>query len=251
MRHIRPTRRGGSPAPTTALVVVAKAPVPGQVKTRLCPPLAMHQAAVLACAALLDTMDAADACADTITAATVLVLAGDLQSAVGGPEIAGRAAAGGPAGAGWRVVRQRGRTFGERLHHAHLDGGAGRATLQIGMDTPQVSGDLLTAAVQSLWREGVDAVLGPSDDGGWWALGLRPGIDAAFLADVPMSTTDTGALTLQAMARTGLRVAILPTLTDVDTIADGHLVAGEIPASRFAVALDSMLPTCSTGSVRR
>ena len=226
----------------TALIVVAKAPVPGAVKTRMCPPLTPVQAATLASAALLDTMDAVEDCAARVSVAPVLALTGDLRSAAGGADIARRITQLDGADPTWQLVRQRGRTFAERLHHAHLDGGAGRATLQIGMDTPQVSGDLLADAGRTLWQSGIDAVLGPCTDGGWWALGLRPGVSTAFLADIPMSTAETGARTVAAMHRNGLRVAILPTLTDVDTLADGQAVAPQIPATQFAVALTSMLP---------
>lgn len=229
----------GSP---TALVVVAKAPVPGTVKTRMCPPLTLVQAAILASAAVLDTMDAAEDCGRRVGVVRVLVLAGDLRGAVGGADITRRVGSTGAADAAWQLVGQRGRTFAERLHHAHLDGGAGLATLQIGMDTPQVCGDLLADAVRRLWQPGTDAVLGPTNDGGWWALGLRPGVSSAFLADVPMSTAETGARTLQAMQLCGLRVAELPTLTDVDTVADGQLVAAQIPDTRFARTLNSLLP---------
>lgn len=230
----------------TALIVVAKAPVAGTVKTRMCPPLSPDQAAAVASAALLDTMDAAQDCADRVEVALVLALTGDLRLATGGAEIARRVAQPETGDATWQVVGQRGGTFAERLHHAHLDGGGGRATLQIGMDTPQVTGDLLADAVRRLWQPGIDAVLGPSDDGGWWALGLRPGVSADFLARVPMSTVETGPRTIAAMQHRGLRVAYLPTLTDVDTVAAGQLVAAQHRATRFAVELEAMLSLEST-----
>ena len=251
--HVRST--GGTdrdlPRGATALIVMAKAPVAGRVKTRMCPPLQPDQAAVLAAAALLDTMDAVQRCAGQVSVAPVLMVAGDLSSAVGGSEIVGRTTRAASGDTRWRMIRQRGRTFGERLQHAHLAGGAGLATLQIGMDTPQVSADLLATSIRILQNADVDAVLGPAHDGGWWALGLPPGLPAAFLADVPMSTSTTGARTLLAMERSGLRVAILPTLTDVDTVADGRIVATEIPTSRFALAFGSMAPKRTTEGIRR
>lgn len=232
-----PTRRRPRPR-RTAVIVVAKAPVPGTVKTRLSPPLTLAQAAQLAAAALSDTMDAVEECADLMSVEPVLALTGDLRCACGSADI-GRRLTPGSDGT-WELLRQRGHSFGERLFHAHLDAGDGRATLQIGMDTPQVSRALLADAVRTLWRPGTDAVLGPCNDGGWWALGLRPGLSAAFLTDVPMSTERTGAFTLRAMHRCGLRVAALPTLTDVDTAADAVLVAARFPQTRFADALSSM-----------
>ena len=239
------------PSTSTAVIVVAKAPVAGHVKTRLCPPLDPGQAAALAAAALLDTVDAVEECCRQSPSAPVLALTGDLRSAVQGDEIAWRLQRQAAGGAPWQIVRQRGRAFGDRLHHAHLDGGAGRTTLQIGMDTPQVDGGLLIGTVRALWQPGIDAVLGPTVDGGWWALGLRSHVSSAFLSGVPMSTPDTGSLTLDALRRPGFRVAILPTLTDVDTMSDALLVAETVPHSRFARALRSLPFQWTAGMVTR
>jgi glycosyltransferase A (GT-A) superfamily protein (DUF2064 family) len=104
--------------------------------------------------------------------------------------------------------------------------------LQVGMDTPQVSRPLLAGALDRL-RE-ADAVLGPATDGGWWALGLRRPTDARVLRSIPMSQPDTGQRTLSALLDVGLQVELLPTLSDVDTMADAVTVASLAPASRFA-----------------
>lgn len=212
-------------------------------------------------AALSDTMDAVEDCACLLSVDPVLAVSGDLRSACSRADLERRLTPPESAAGSWKLIRQRDATFAERLHHAHSDAGGrahldaggrahldagGRATLQIGMDTPQVSGELLADAVRTLWRPGVDAVLGPSTDGGWWALGLRPGLDSAFLAGIPMSTERTGARTMRAMRRRGLRVAGLPTMTDVETAADALQVAAECPRTRFADAVWSMLPQPST-----
>lgn len=188
------------------LLVMAKAPVPGQVKTRLCPPCTPVQAAGLAAAALADTLAAGTA---TPVMARTLVLSGRYTTPVG-----------------WRTVPQRGSGLAARLAHAYRDTTlAGVASLLVGMDTPQVTPALLAAAAGVLAGPGVDAVLGPAEDGGWWALGLRdPGV-AAVLADVAMSTAHTGADTRAALRARGLRVARLPTLRDVDTAEDARMVA--------------------------
>jgi glycosyltransferase A (GT-A) superfamily protein (DUF2064 family) len=99
------------------------------------------------------------------------------------------------------------------------------------MDTPQVTIALLAAAGKALSTH--DAVLGPADDGGFWLLGLRtphPGL----LTGVPMSRPDTGAVQLARLRWAGLRVAELPELTDVDTVADAECVAACAPHGRFA-----------------
>ncbi|MDQ7911244.1 DUF2064 domain-containing protein [Phytohabitans sp. ZYX-F-186] len=212
----------------TVLLVVAKAPVPGLAKTRLCPPATPRQAAAVAAAALLDTLAAVRA---TPGATPVLAYAGRLRAAERSGEI--RAAL-----AGWRLIPQRGEGLAERLALAHAGAAAiagGGPVLQIGMDTPQVTPDLLAAAAEQL--SDVDAVLGPATDGGWWLLGLRTPSYAPALTGVPMSTPDTGRLTRAALVERGLRVAEAPALTDVDTWRDAEAVAGLAPDGRFAAAV--------------
>ncbi|PWR13304.1 glycosyltransferase [Micromonospora sicca] len=212
----------------TVLLVMAKAPVPGRVKTRLCPPLDAERAAAVAAAALLDTLDAVGAVPGVTP---VLAYAGPLDRAVRGAKI--RAAL-----AGWTLLPQRGRDLGDRLAAAHADAGRAfpdRPVLQLGMDTPQVDADLLGAAVARL--AGTDAVLGPAADGGWWALGLRDPARAAVLRAVPMSTPVTGRSTRAALAGRGLRVDALPELADVDEWPTAVAVAAAAPAGRFAAAV--------------
>jgi glycosyltransferase A (GT-A) superfamily protein (DUF2064 family) len=141
------------------------------------------------------------------------------------------------------VIDQRGDDFGAKLANAHTDTAAGfpgLPVLQIGMDTPQVTGDLLGAAAEPLLHGGRDAVLGLAEDGGWWALGLRDPRHARVLADVPMSQDDTGELTLRALTASGLHTKLLTTLSDVDTMADAFRVALVQPDSRFAHAVAAM-----------
>ena len=207
------------------LIVLAKTPVPGRVKTRLCPPCTPQQAAQVAAAALADTLDAVTA---TPATARVLVVDGDH-----------------PAPSGWDRTAQRGGLLGERLTHAYADTlRPGVASLLIGMDTPQVSPALLEEAVDRLSADGTDAVLGAAEDGGWWALGLRDARHAEVLRDVETSTTATGAHTLAALRSRGLGVSHLPVLRDVDTAADSHAVAALCPAgSRFALAVPQLVPS--------
>ncbi len=217
--------------PRFCLLVVAKAPVPGFAKTRLCPPATPEQAAGIAAAALLDTLDAATALED---AAVVVAMTGDLGTATRGAEIA-------DALRRTIVIAQRGWDFGARLANAHADTAAVRAglpVLQIGMDTPQVSADLLAAAIEPVRSGRSDSVLGPAEDGGWWALGLADPRHAQALAGVPMSRDDTGNRTLQALKAAGLQPGTLPTLSDVDTMADARRVAAEHPHGRFARAVE-------------
>jgi glycosyltransferase A (GT-A) superfamily protein (DUF2064 family) len=224
----------------TVLLVAAKAPVPGRVKTRLTPPARPEQAAEIAAASLLDTLDTA--CA-TPAALTVLAWDGGLNRAVRGPELAA-------ALTKVTVIGQRGGGLAVRLAAAHTDvgrGWPGRPVFQIGMDTPQVDIDLLTRGFEPLHRPGgPDAVLGPASDGGWWALGVREPHHAQALVEVPMSQADTAERTLRALQERGLRVGLLPELSDVDTFADARWVAALVPGSRFAAAV-AAVTTGTTG----
>ncbi|WP_328416040.1 DUF2064 domain-containing protein [Micromonospora sp. NBC_00389] len=209
----------------TVLLVVAKAPVPGAVKTRLCPPATAQQAAQIAAAALRDTLDAVRA---TPGVTPVLASTGRLTEAEDTAELTA-------ALTGWPVLDQRGTGLGDRLANAYAEVAAaypGRPVLQIGMDTPQLTPARLAAAVRRL--RAADAVLGRARDGGWWSLGLRDPRHADVLRGVPMSTPDTGHDTWAALTGRGLRTVPLPVLRDVDEWADALAVAAEVPDGRFA-----------------
>lgn len=208
------------------LLVVAKAPVAGLAKTRLMTVLSAEQAAVVAAAALLDTLDAVAA---TPATRHVVALTGDLGAATRQVELRRSLER-------FTVFGQRGDTLGERLAAAHADVGPG-PVLQIGMDTPQVSSALLADSAGRLAAPGVDAVLGPAHDGGWWGLGLRAPELARALIEVPTSREDTGELTLAALRALGARVELLEPLSDVDEPADAVVVAALVPGSRFAEAV--------------
>ncbi len=198
------------------LLVIAKAPVAGRVKTRLCPPLDPGQAAALAEAALADTLAAVAA---TPTRRRVVVLDG-----APGPWLP----------AGFEVVPQRGTGLAERLAAAFAD--AGEGALLVGMDTPQVTPALLERGLRALAAPGTGAVLGAAPDGGYWAIGLREP-DARVFAGIPMSTEATGAAQRARLDALGLRVAELPALRDVDTFDDARTVARLAPGTRFAAAV--------------
>ncbi|MFA9401204.1 MAG: DUF2064 domain-containing protein, partial [Acidobacteriota bacterium] len=173
------------------LLVIAKAPVPGRSKTRLCPPCTTAQAAELAEAAIADTLDAVS---QTDCGGRTIVLDGEPGEWL-------------PEGIG--VVPQADGGLGDRLAAAFAacDGPA----LLIGMDTPQVSPALLTDSLERLARPGTDAVLGPCVDGGYWAIGFRRAHPEAFVG-VPMSTSMTGDIQLERLRRLGLTVGELETL---------------------------------------
>jgi rSAM/selenodomain-associated transferase 1 len=197
-------------------VVIAKAPVAGRSKTRLTPPCTPDAAALLARAALHDTLDAVAAAP---VARRVCVLEGEPGEWL--PE-------------GFEVIAQRGGGLDERLAHAFAD--VGEPAVLIGMDTPQVTPALLMLACEMLARPGVDAVLGAAPDGGYWALGLRVP-RSELLYGVPMSAADTCAVQRDRLLAHGLRIRDLPPLRDVDDIADARAVARAAPRGRFARTL--------------
>ena len=204
-----------------ALLVIAKAPVPGKVKTRLTPPCTPEQAAGLARAALADTLAAVESAAGG--GRRVLVLDGEPGDWI-------------PAG--FEVIAQHGDGLAERLANGFADAGA--PALLVGMDTPQLTPALLEAGLAAL-EAGADAVLGDAEDGGYWAIGLRAS-DPRVFAEVPMSVPETGAAQRARLTALGLSVADLPPLLDVDTFADARAVAAAAPASRFAAALAEIEP---------
>lgn len=199
------------------VLVLAKQPLPGRVKTRLCPPLTAEGAAQVAAAALEDTLDVVRAVA---VRRRVLVLDGVYDAD------------------GFQMVAQRPGPMPARLAGAFDDAGDGPALL-IGMDTPQLDAGLLASACAAL-DDGSAAVLGPARDGGWWALGLQHP-DGALLSGVPTSRDDTGARQLAALRAAGLDVELLPALRDVDTIEDATAVAALAPRGRFARVLVTCL----------
>lgn len=197
---------------TTTVVVLAKNPVPGRVKTRLQTRFSPAQAARLARAAIDDTFAAVLAAGP---ARVVAAWDGTATDAV-------------PAGV--EVIPQvdggLDRRIEAALAAAFVD--ADGPVVLVGMDTPQ-----LTAADLDIDWTSVDAVLGRTPDGGYWAIGLRTFVPGC-VHGVPMSTEDTGRAQLARLRSLGLRVGRLGQLDDVDTPADADLVAQTWPHLGFA-----------------
>jgi rSAM/selenodomain-associated transferase 1 len=205
------------------VLVVAKAPEPGRVKTRLGADIGMERAADVAAASLLDTLSAATSAVGV--GRCHLSLGGDLDHAVRRRELQA-------AMTGWTIHPQQGPDFGARLADAHAR--VPGPVVQVGMDTPQLAPGLLLGAAAGLALH--DAVLGPAEDGGWWVLALRDPAHGSVLRDVPMSTPTTCADTRAALVGAGLDVGTTTTLRDVDSVADADAVARLVPGSRFAEA---------------
>jgi rSAM/selenodomain-associated transferase 1 len=202
-----------------SLIVIAKAPVPGLVKTRLCPPCTPAEAAGLAEAALSDTLACVLA---TPVDRRVVVLDGQPGDWL--PD-------------GFEVYAQRGDGLDERLAAAFSD--VGGPALIVGMDTPQLTVELLLEGLDALADSDVDAVLGPALDGGYWCIGLCAPFAQALLG-VPMSLPETCRRQRERLEQLGLRVRDISPLRDIDGIDDARLVAAAIPGSRFARAVAAL-----------
>jgi glycosyltransferase A (GT-A) superfamily protein (DUF2064 family) len=195
------------------VVVLAKEPVPGRVKTRLQPLFTASQAAWLAAAALEDTVAAVRSCRAT---RRILAWEGDRASWQDG----------------FDVLDQPPGTLNIRLAAAlaaAVSDPMDSPALLIGMDTPQVTAALL----DSDW-EGADAVLGLSEDGGFWAIGLRCGHPRGLFEAIPMSTDRTGSAQLARLVDSGLSVKPLEPLRDVDRPEDAEQVAAQFPELFFS-----------------
>lgn len=216
------------------VIVLAKEPRPGRVKTRLQSDFTPHEAAELAAAALHDSLLAVEA-ADP----AVRVAAWDGPGQRWRDELGAR---------GFAVLDQPDGDLSIRLAAAFRQAAAfdtaalhttelhtvepaspAQRRLLIGMDTPQVTSALL----RTDW-EGADAVLGLTPDGGFWAIGLAGVNPDHCFAGIPMSTPRTGAAQLNRLVDLRLNIKLLPPLRDVDEPADADAVAYAHPGLTFS-----------------
>jgi glycosyltransferase A (GT-A) superfamily protein (DUF2064 family)/SAM-dependent methyltransferase len=194
------------------VAVLAKEPKPGLVKTRLQSRFSADEASELAAAAVRDTQRAVRA-----SRAHRRILCWD----------------GDPAdfADGFEVVPQRTGSLNDRLAGAFDDigrNGSARVLL-IGMDTPQIDSVLLDTD----WDD-CDAVLGLSEDGGFWAIGLRTPDPARVFTGIEMSTPRTGSAQLARLLSLGRSVKLLPPLRDIDEPEDAAHVADRFPSLEFS-----------------
>jgi uncharacterized protein len=192
-----------------ALAVMTKAPRAGQVKTRLVPPLSPEEAAQLNVCFLRDTA-AAIAKAGGMTARGVGVYT-PIGAEVAYSDI---------LPTDFELLPQRGDGFGERLAFATEDlfqCGFGSVCL-IDSDSPTVSADVYAEAVEALSKPGDRVVLGPSDDGGYYLIGLKQNHRQLF-ERIDWSTERVLEQTKQRARELSLEVGLLPTGYDVDDAA--------------------------------
>lgn len=122
-------------------------------------------------------------------------------------------------GEDFHLERQRGEDLGERIRNAFscvFARGADQAVI-VGSDIPDLSATLIEQAY--LFLETYDVVIGPDHDGGYYLLGMKQ-LHEALFADVPWGTSRVHGQTLRNIRHLGLSVAFLPVLVDVDTEPD-------------------------------
>ncbi|HEY5657442.1 MAG TPA: TIGR04282 family arsenosugar biosynthesis glycosyltransferase [Myxococcota bacterium] len=191
-----------------ALVVLAKQPRAGQVKTRMTPPLTPEQAAALYGCLLRDILEASAAIAEACDLEPVLAV----QPASACAELAELCPA------SFRVVAQRGADLGERMERAAREAeAAGRAPILLrGSDSPTLDATSVHAALDALRTH--ELAVCPDRDGGYNLVGLCRAAPGLFAH--PMSTRSALEDTLANARRLGWRTAVLPARFDLDRVED-------------------------------
>lgn len=193
--------------PDSVLLIFCKAPIAGQVKTRLMPALSAEQAAAVHRHLTLMTLQRAfqlPLCAVELCCAPDVNHAFFRQCARDYP---------------LALSVQRGHDLGERMHNTFADALARyRHALLIGCDCPSLTADGLRQAMQAL-NEGNDAVIAPATDGGYVLIGLNQPQPVLF-GNMLWSNDGVMAETCRRAAEAGLNVAVLAQQWDVDCIDD-------------------------------
>ena len=205
-------------AARVAVAIMAKAPRAGEVKTRLCPPLSHAEAAELYRCFLLDKV------------AQVRTLAGARAVLAFTPD--GERSLFGGLGPGFELIGQGDGDLGRRLLRSigALLGDGYAGALAIDSDTPSLPTGFLQQAVDLVATPGIDVVLGPCDDGGYYLIGMRQVWPTLFEA-MPWSTAHVLPETVRRAEAQGLRVASLPTWFDVDTPEDLERLTASLEAA--------------------
>ncbi len=204
---------------------MAKAPRAGKVKTRLQPPLSAEEAASLNVCFLRDTAENIAAVANE----------GGAQGLICYTPVGDEAAFDGLLPEGFALIAQRGDGFGERLLRAAediLSCGFGAVCL-IDSDSPTLPSSALRTAVSELVRPGERVVVGPSDDGGYYLIGMKRAEPHVF-ERITWSTERVYAETIERAREAGMELVELPKWYDVDdaamlTVLERELLNGTRP----------------------
>jgi len=223
----------------TALVIFAKAPIPGQVKTRLCPPLTPDEAATLHGSFVLDTLERIQ------TAVVKLKLPLDryLACAPSASHVFFKIM---EERQGVKLIDQVGDDLGGRMSQAFgtLFARGYRQVVLIGTDVPTLPLDHVKQAIASL--ENHDLVLGPALDGGYYLIGLKRMAPELF-ADIPWSTNQVLRLTQEKALKIGLKASLIAPWRDVDTLADLEALLEACNAEAKKLKNDRVFSSRTTG----
>lgn len=221
-----------------ALIIFAKAPIPGQVKTRLCPPLTPDEAASLHGSFVLDALERSRG-----LPMVDRILACDPSSDHVFFKIMGERH-------GVRLIDQVGEDLGARMEHASAGAFARgyRLVLIVGSDLPTLQPAMYLQSLELLASH--DVVLGPALDGGYYLIGLTRPAPGLF-TDIPWSTDQVLLLTRQKAETLGWSTALLPSSRDVDRIDDVlALIEEEKLLSQKAKAVPPRLSKRTAGALR-
>lgn len=218
--------------PENVLIVVAKKPVPGNTKTRLCPPLNFEQAAELYECFLRDTLDLMRRVPGVIH--WVGYLPGEVRTSPSLNSQSGKEIDADSASIAYfhqlapdmQLVCQLGASLGDRLDHLltqALHNGAGRAVV-MDSDSPTLPPEYLSQAFEKLQEN--DVVLGPTRDGGYYLIGMKK--PHPYLLEVQMSTPNVLSDTLALANKFNLKVSLLPEWYDIDTVAELNQLHSEL-----------------------
>lgn len=204
-------------APHAALVIFCKAPIPGQVKTRLCPPLTPDEAATLHGSFVLDTLERTKAAVAKLKLPLDRYLACAPSSTLIFFKIMEERQ-------GVTLIDQVGDDLGARMNQAFETMIARRykRVLIVGTDVPTLPLDHFKQALALL--ETNDLVLGPALDGGYYLIGLKRTAPGLFVG-IPWSTERVLGLTQEKATNLGLKTALISPWRDVDTIEDVQTLA--------------------------
>ncbi len=227
--------------PGNALVLYARGPRSGQVKTRMTPWLSAGEALRLHLALLKDSLALLRDGAARAGAIPILAFS-EPWNPGSEAEFAGLAA----AAAGLTRLPQIGTDLGERLRSSFntLAAGGHRRVVVIGSDSPTLPPEFLVSAFATL-RLDADVVLGPAVDGGYYLIGAAlPAPD--MFSGIPWGTDRVLDSTLEALARTGVRVSLLPRWHDVDVPADLDRLRADLAragprAAKTAAFIDGLI----------
>ncbi len=198
--------------PHAALVIFAKAPIPGEVKTRLCPPLTPDEAATLHGSFVLDMLERSKLAVAKLQLPFHRYLACAPSSELVFFKIMEERQ-------GVSLLDQVGEDLGQRMHRTFVDLFAKDYTqvILVGTDVPTLPLSVYQEALAILGRS--DVVLGPALDGGYYLIGLTKQAEE-LLTGVPWSTDHVLAVTQQKAKALGLSVGLTTAWRDVDTMTD-------------------------------